>query len=574
MILRHTPSNRRKERAHPMHEGPQLTPTSTENHDQVPSGGASPRRGTGPGADKARLIPTALAGPAQQGREPCPIILPQIVIGRAVTPHIPALPSVLATAYHPTLVLTPLTNEGKGEDTGAHGPHPDEEDAVQVPAEPIAPPPPPTETGHTSGYPVIPTPIPTPGDLSHTTPFPSAPVQQQWSPRNPRLFLIGLGSGFFLYLLALLLVAVFVAPVATLAATVTLVPETKTLSTTLTITALPTGTPDPARQQVAARLLSVSSPLQSQSGPATGTGHAPARVGEGMLTFYNAAPYSQTVAAGTVLTGADGAEIVTDAPAVIPAGNPPIEGEATVPAHAAVIGPQGNIAPLDLNGLCCMAGISVKNIAAFHDGQDAYDFPMVTQADIDHAAGPLIATLTAATQETLHAEVHENERLAGQVQCQPAVTPDHPAGSDASQVSVSISVTCHAQAYDDGAVVRLVTGVLMQEAVTTLGTGYTLRGTISTTITPAGAPPHAKPGTLTLLVTGQSTWVYQVRTTEQTRLTKLIAGLSRQQAVHVLQQQEQGHLAAVHIQISGLWTDGSRLPTDPAHIHLVVTMGG
>ncbi len=574
MILRHTPSNRRKERAHPMHEGPQLTPTSTENHDQVPSGGASPRRSTGPGADKARLIPTALAGPAQQGREPCPIILPQIVIGRAVTPHIPALPSVLATAYHPTLVLTPLTNEGKGEDTGAHGPHPDEEDAVQVPAEPIAPPPPPTETGHTSGYPVIPTPIPTPGDLSHTTPFPSAPVQQQWSPRNPRLFLIGLGSGFFLYLLALLLVAVFVAPVATLAATVTLVPETKTLSTTLTITALPTGTPDPARQQVAARLLSVSSPLQSQSGPATGTGHAPARVGEGMLTFYNAAPYSQTVAAGTVLTGADGAEIVTDAPAVIPAGNPPIEGEATVPAHAAVIGPQGNIAPLDLNGLCCMAGISVKNIAAFHDGQDAYDFPMVTQADIDHAAGPLIATLTAATQETLHAEVHENERLAGQVQCQPAVTPDHPAGSDASQVSVSISVTCHAQAYDDGAVVRLVTGVLMQEAVTTLGTGYTLRGTISTTITPAGAPPHAKPGTLTLLVTGQSTWVYQVRTTEQTRLTKLIAGLSRQQAVHVLQQQEQGHLAAVHIQISGLWTDGSRLPTDPAHIHLVVTMGG
>ena len=34
------------------------------------------------------------------------------------------------------------------------------------------------------------------------------------------------------------------------------------------------------------------------------------------MTFYNAAPYAQTVAAGTVLTGADGVEIVTDAPAV------------------------------------------------------------------------------------------------------------------------------------------------------------------------------------------------------------------------------------------------------------------
>ncbi len=307
--------------------------------------------------------------------------------------------------------------------------------------------------------------------------------------------------------------------------------------------------------------------------PTTGTGHAPARVGEGTVTFYNAAPYSQTVAAGTLLTGADGVEIVTDAPAVIPAGNPPIEGEATVPAHATAIGPQGNIAPLDLNGLCCIVGISVKNTTAFHDGQDAYDFPMVTQADIDQAAGPLLATLTSATQASLQAEVHPNERLAGQVGCQPTVTPDHPVGSDASQVTVSVSATCHAEVYDYGTVVRLVTNALMQQATTNLGTDYALRGTINTTITPAGALPHAKPGTLTLLVTGQGAWVYQVRVAEQARLTKLIAGLSRQAAVQVLQQQEQHHLAGVHIQITGLWARDTTLPTDPARIHLLVALG-
>jgi len=561
-----------------MHEGLQMKTNTAHDDEQCSAGGPFPSKSTGPAADKARLIPTALMGPAQQGREPCPIILPRIAIGVSVAPHVPALftsvaaPS-LALEHRPTLVLTPVANEEKEQETGAHEQHPEEE-AVQVPAEPIAPPPPPAETGHKSGYPVITTPIPTPGDLSHTTPFPSALVQQQGSPRNPRLFLAGLGSGLFLYLLALVLIAVFVAPVATLAATVTLVPETRTLSTRLTVTALSTGTPDPARQQVAARLLEVGSPTQSQSVPTTGTGHAPAQMGEGTVTFYNAAPYSQTVAAGTVLTGADGVEIVTDAPAVIPAGNPPIEGEATVPAHATVIGPQGNIAPLDLNGLCCMAGISVKNTMAFHDGQDAYDFPMVTQADIDQAAGPLVATLTAATQATLHAQVSPNERLAGQVQCQPTVTPDHPVGSNASQVTVNVSVTCHAETYDDGAVVRLATSALMQQALTTLGTDYALQGTINTTITPAGAPPHAKPGTLTLLVTGQGAWVYQVRTTEQAHLTGLIAGLSRQAAVQVLQQQEPGHLAAVHIQVTGLWTDGSRLPADPARIHLLVAMGG
>jgi VCBS repeat-containing protein len=113
----------------------------------------------------------------------------------------------------------------------------------------------------------------------------------------------------------------------------------------------------------------------------------------------------------------------------------------------------------------------------------------------------------------------------------------------------------------------------MQQAMTTLGSGYVLHDTISTTITQAGAPPRAKPGTLTLLVTGQGAWVYQVSMTEQARLTRLIAGLSRQQAMQVLQQQEPGHLAALHIQVSGLWTDGSRLPADPARIHLLVALG-
>ncbi len=535
---------------------------------------------TGQGAHKARLVPTALMGPAQQGREPCPIILPRIAIGVSVAPNVPALPAALTATplpptaeYRPTLVLAPVTNEEKGEETGAHEQHPEEEEAVK---EPIAPPPK-ASPDQERETPVITTPIPTPGDLHHTIPFPSSPAQhqaQQWSPRHQRLFLAGLGSGLLLYLLALVLVAVFVAPMVTLAATVTLVPASKTLSTTLAVTALTTGTPDPAREQVTARVLVVSSPTQSQTVPTTGTGHAPARMGEGMLTFYNAAPYSQTVAADTVLTGADGVEIVTAAPAVMPAGNPPTFGIATVPAHAAAIGPQGNIVPLDLNGLCCIAGISVKNTTAFHGGQYAYDYPMVTQQDIDHAVGSHLAALTPATQGHVQGEVHPNERLAGPVACQPAITSDHPVGSDASQVKVSVSVTCHAEVYNHEAVALLVTGALMQEAAATLGSGYSLSGTISTTITQAGAPPHARPGTLTLLVTGQGVWVYQVRMTEQARLSRLIAGLSRQQAIRVLQQQEHNHLAGVHIQISGVWANGTTLPADPARIHLLVAMEG
>jgi hypothetical protein len=40
-----------------------------------------------------------------------------------------------------------------------------------------------------------------------------------------------------------------------------------------------------------------------------------------------------------------------------------------------------------------------------------------------------------------------------------------------------------------------------------------------------------------------------------------------------LQQQESGHLAAIHIQISGLWASDTTLPTDPVHIQLAVVGG-
>src|SRR5258707_14115650 len=98
---------------------------------------------SGPVPKKARVetvLPTALVGPAQQGREPCPIILPRIAIGVSVAPHVPALPAAgasvaapLALEHRPTLVLAPATNEGKEQDTGAHQPHSEEADAPNEP---------------------------------------------------------------------------------------------------------------------------------------------------------------------------------------------------------------------------------------------------------------------------------------------------------------------------------------------------------------------------------------------------------------------------------------------------------
>ena len=71
-------------------------------------------------------------------------------------------------------------------------------------------------------------------------------------------------------------------------ALVTIVPTRLDSQATLAIVAV-TGTPDPARHEVAARFVSATTPVLMASGQATGTAHVPATVAYGTLTLYNAA---------------------------------------------------------------------------------------------------------------------------------------------------------------------------------------------------------------------------------------------------------------------------------------------
>ncbi len=346
-------------------------------------------------------------------------------------------------------------------------------------------------------------------------------------------------------------------------ASITLTPAQKSLHTSISITAV-TGTPDPSRAQVSARLLSVRSHPFIQTVPATGRGHTGAQQARGTLTFYNAAPYAQTVAAGTVLTGADGVELVTDQAASMPSGNLPDVGMATVPAQAVQVGPQGNIAPLDLNGLCCVAGVSVKNTDAFTRGQNARDYLVVARQDVEAVAGPGSSTLTQQAQTGLQGEIRPGEQLASPAQCHPVLQTDHPIGSEATHVTITLTVTCQAEVYDQQAVQQLASAALSEQARTKLGAGYSVQGTIKTIVTQVATTEVAH-GTLSLLVNAQGTWGYQFSNVEINQLSRRIAGLSWQQAIHLLKH-------APHIQsvsITETW-NATTIPSDPNHIQMMV----
>jgi hypothetical protein len=352
-------------------------------------------------------------------------------------------------------------------------------------------------------------------------------------------------------------------------ATVTVVPISEDLHLTSALTAV-TGNPDERHQEIGARLLSVTTPAVAQTVPTTGKGHTAATHAMGTVTFYNEATYLQTIVAGTVLTGAEGIHIVTDAAAFVPAGNPPRLGVVTVPAHAIPIGPLGNIAAFDLSGLCCAAGVAVKNTMAFTGGQRARDFGTVALRDVQQVTGPLAATLTKSAQETFTAQVHPTEQVVTPEHCTPSVHPDHPVGSEATQVAVTVSVTCQGEVYDAQRAKVLAATLLAQQAANTLGSSYEVIGDITTQITQVRMV-DAHRGTLLLSVLAQGVWSYPVSETRLHQVARLIAG-KRVQDARTLLLHLQGIRAAT-IMLSG--GNGATLPPNPDQIRmrLLVAVG-
>ncbi len=331
------------------------------------------------------------------------------------------------------------------------------------------------------------------------------------------IFLIGIGSTLFL------------SPLFT-TATITIIPMSKQIVTTNTIPVVNgqvTG-----EQQIPGNTLAPVTMSQARTVAATGKGHQDAQPGHGYITFYNAAPYTQTVTAGTLLTGADGVQIVTDRDAVIPPVSYPMLGQASVPAHAVLTGPGGNIRANDVYGPCCRLNVSSVN-SAFTGGQLARDFQVVTQSDIDTATASLKSSLNQSIQAALKTQVQSGQTLLLPLFCKQTIIPDHQAGAEATQVHVIVSEACTGATYNTESLHRFVTKQLDQQARRQLGEGYVQSGTIESTIIKATPEEH---GSITLSVRSTANYSYQFTQEQQQQIKARIAGKSKAQATSILLQ--------------------------------------
>jgi len=314
--------------------------------------------------------------------------------------------------------------------------------------------------------------------------------------------------------------------------TITLVPVVRAFSTTATMVAV-AGTPTGAH--IPARLIAPLTLTQTTIVPATGKGHQKALAATGTITFYNGLFTSQTIAAGTTLTGSDGVQIVTDQLAVIPAASastPPTYGQVTVSAHAKDPGPQGNIPVRDIHQACCLSSVLAQNTTAFQGGQRERNYTVVTREDIDHGVASLTTTLIQSEQAAFAVQLKTHEALVTPP-CMRSVTANPQAGVEGAAVTITVSEQCAAIAYDAAALQKHATQVLMHEMAQRGGAHYRLVGAVQVSVLHARIIDQKhEVARLAMHIVG--TWFYWFSQQELQRIKQLIVGKTPSQAVHIL----------------------------------------
>jgi len=284
---------------------------------------------------------------------------------------------------------------------------------------------------------------------------------------------------------------------------------------------------------VPARMISATSALSQTSGPTTGTLQQPALTAHGAITFFNVAPFSQTVAADVLLTAANGMQFRTFGSTSIPASQNAIAGSATVPAVATQVGTQGNIAVGGVDAECCLPGIRAKNMQPFTGGQNAVIQSVVLQHDIDTLAAPFVTQAIQQAQAALPNQERPGEQLAPGTACAPRIAADHPAGSLADHITVTIMAACHAEVYNQRVAQQLAGNLMEQQVAHTFGSPYQLTGSLTIELKQS-VQQDAHTSTLTLSLLVQGRWVYGLNPQTLRRYLPLIAGKSQQNARAIL----------------------------------------
>ena len=261
--------------------------------------------------------------------------------------------------------------------------------------------------------------------------------------------------------------------------------------------------------------------------------YVPGQHAYGLLTFHSAnigCGCAIVVPAGTVFRGADGVAVITESAAIL---GPSCT--VTVPAQALLSGPVGDIRAHDIQTMY-RKGISVQNGAAFSGGTNGYWYAVVQQQSINSIAYRLTALLKQSVPAALETKGNQAGLVLLSKHCTSYTRTNHKAGESAKSVSVTVIMTCTAQAYDPKAAEAQALQLLTKQAQAAFGSDYALTNLAQDKVTTAVViDPKAGTVLVTAMVQGQ--WTYQFQQVQKQEITHMLAGKDLDDAIVFLHEQ-------------------------------------
>jgi hypothetical protein len=218
-----------------------------------------------------------------------------------------------------------------------------------------------------------------------------------------------------------------------------------------------------------------------------------------------------------------------------------------------------------INGSCCASGGFITVVSsAFTGGQDEKDYTFLQQSDIDSFVNQIKPTLSQQALSGLKGQLKSNEQLVGDPQCTLQSSEDQPVGDQGHNVpsaNVTVDATCTGLAYDASGAQNLAYNLLKRKAISNLGQGYVLEGTIVTKQTVT----DVKDSVVTLQVAVAGTWYYQFNDKQKQMLATQLANKTRAAAQDFLNASKGVAKAKIDI------ANGSdSLPSNPQQISIKV----
>ena len=165
-------------------------------------------------------------------------------------------------------------------------------------------------------------------------------------------------------------------------------------------------------------------------------------------------------------------------------------------------------------------------------------------------------TLTAQLKQSVPLALDAKGNQAGLTllsqHCTSHTHTDHKAGETAKNVTITVTMTCTAQAYDPKAAEAQALQLLTKQAQATFGSDYALTNLAQDKVTTA-VLIDPKTGTVLATAMVQGQWSYQLQQEQRQEITHMLAGKDLDDAIVFLR--EQRGIQSASISHSGLITN-------------------